>query len=58
MAIYDYECVACGNRFELNVPMSEHDRLKNDPPPCPKCGKKESRQLASLISCKIPSGYA
>lgn len=58
MAIYDYECQACGNRFDVNMSMSEHDRLKDDPPACPACGKKESRQLASLISCKIPSGYA
>lgn len=58
MAIYDFECGACGKRFEVNVSMTEHDRLKNDPPACPACGKRESRQLASLINCKISSGYA
>ncbi len=57
MAFYDYECGACGNHFELNVSMSEHDRLQSDPPACPKCGKKESKQLISMFSCKTPSGY-
>ncbi len=58
MAMYDYECGACGRRFEVRMSMSEHDRRKDDPPACPACGKTETHQLASLVSCKIPSGYA
>jgi len=58
VAIYDYQCRACGKRFELNISMSQHDRLKDDPPACPACGRKETQRLASLISCKISSGYA
>ena len=57
VAMYDYKCQACGRRFEMNVSMTEHDRLKDDPPPCPACGKKEARQLVSAFSCKTPSGY-
>jgi len=57
VATYDFECQACGERFELNMPMSQHDRLKDDPPACPACGKTETRQVVSLFSCKIPSGY-
>lgn len=57
MATYEYECGSCGKRFEVNIPMSEHDALRADPPTCPDCGEKESRQVVSLFSCKIPSGY-
>lgn len=57
MASYDFECHACGSRFELNVPMSEHDELKDQPPVCPKCGSHETRQLVSMVSSKTASGY-
>jgi putative FmdB family regulatory protein len=57
MASYDFECPACGSRFELNVPMSEHDKMKDQPPACPKCGSHDARQLVSLFSCKTPSAY-
>jgi putative FmdB family regulatory protein len=57
MASYEFECHACGERFQVNVAMSEHESLKANPPICPKCGKHESRQLVSLFTCKTPSGY-
>jgi len=56
MALYEYECPACGKRFEVTVPMHEHDRLQSEPPPCPDCGKPETHQLVSLFSCKPPTG--
>ena len=57
MAVYEFECQACGERFEITMPISEHDRLKKQAPACPKCGKRKSRQLASAFSCKAPSKY-
>ncbi len=52
MAIYEFECQACGKRFEISVPMHEHDRIRAQPPRCPECGKTETRQLVSLFGCK------
>ena len=57
MAVYEFECKDCGERFELSMPMSDHEKLKTEPPTCPKCGKTETRQLVSIFSCKTPSGY-
>lgn len=57
MAVYEFECQACGERFELTMSISDHDRLKKEPPACPKCEKTETRQLVSMFSCKTPSGY-
>lgn len=57
MAVYEFECQACGERFEVNVPISQHDQLKEKPPACPKCGKRKTHQLVSLFSCKTPSGW-
>jgi putative FmdB family regulatory protein len=56
MAVYEFECGACGERFEVQRPMSEHDHLKEQAPTCPKCGKTNTRQLVSVFSCKTPSG--
>ncbi len=57
MAIYEFECQDCGKRFDLTMAISEHDRVKEQPPACPDCGKRETRQLASTFSCKAPSKY-
>jgi putative FmdB family regulatory protein len=42
MPLYEYECDACGNRFELI-------RKFSDPPltTCPKCGEERVRKLVS-----------
>ena len=57
MAVYEFECKACGKHFEVSVPISEHDRLKTRPPKCPKCGKSRVQQLVSSFSTKAPSKY-
>jgi putative FmdB family regulatory protein len=57
MAVYEFECKACGKHFEVSVPISEHDRLKKRPPKCPKCGKSRVQQLVSSFSTKAPSKY-
>jgi putative FmdB family regulatory protein len=56
MAVYEFECAACGERFEVQRPMSQHDHLKEQAPTCPKCGKTDTRQLVSVFNCKSPSG--
>jgi putative FmdB family regulatory protein len=56
MAIYEFDCAACGERFEVTRPMSEHDRLKQTPPACPKCGAVDTHERVPLVSTKIPSG--
>jgi putative FmdB family regulatory protein len=57
MASYEFECQACRERFEITVPMSEHDRLKADPPTCPKCASHDTRPVVSLFSSRPASSY-
>ena len=57
MASYEFECQACHERFQVTVPMSEHDALKAHPPVCPKCASGDTRQLVSLFSSKPASSY-
>ena len=44
MPIYEFECEACGSRFEELV--SSDTRM----PACPACGSKETRRLLSPVS--------
>jgi putative FmdB family regulatory protein len=57
MAVYEFSCQACGERFEVTAPMSEHERLTREPPACPACGKKETQQVVSLFSCRPASTF-
>jgi putative FmdB family regulatory protein len=57
MAVYEFECKDCGERFQVTEAMREHDRLKAEPPKCPKCGQRQTRQLVTAFTCKTPSGY-
>jgi putative FmdB family regulatory protein len=57
MASYEFECHACSERFQVNVPMSEHDGLKLHPPACPKCASHDTHRLVSLFSSKPASSY-
>jgi putative FmdB family regulatory protein len=56
MAVYEFQCAQCDERFEVQRPMSEHDQLKEHMPTCPKCGAVDTRQLVSVFSCKTSSG--
>ena len=56
MAVYEFECAECGARFEVQLPMSEHDRLQEDATACARCGATDTRQLVSVFSCKTSSG--
>jgi putative FmdB family regulatory protein len=56
MAIYEFDCRSCGKRFEVRMPMSTHEDLRQALPACPACGKAETRQVVSAFSCKTPVG--
>jgi putative FmdB family regulatory protein len=53
MAMYEYECDSCGERFEIRASMSEHDTWEK-PPACPRCGKNKTSQLVSNFNCRAP----
>jgi putative FmdB family regulatory protein len=55
MAIYEFECTTCSERFEVSRAMSQHEELKQVPPPCPKCGESKTHELAPLVGYKTPS---
>ena len=57
MAAYEFECEACGERFQVTLPMSDYKQLKEQAPACPKCGERKTHQLVSTFGCKTPSGY-
>ncbi len=57
MATYEFECQACRERFQVTMPMSEHDGLKVHPPVCPTCASGDTRQMVSLFSSKPASSY-
>jgi len=44
MPVYEFECKACGSRFEELMP-SETESLA-----CPSCGSKQARRLLSPVS--------
>ncbi len=44
MALYEYLCGSCGNRFEKRMPMSEVLQLV----PCPNCKKKAKKVIGSF----------
>jgi putative FmdB family regulatory protein len=56
MAIYEFDGATCGERVEVSCPMSDHDRLKQPPPACPKCGAADTHQRVPLITAKATSG--
>ena len=57
MAVDEFECEACGHRFEVSAPPSEHERLTESPPACPACRKPRTRQLISLFNCPGPKSF-
>ena len=56
MAIYEFECQACGKHFEMRMPISEHDKIRQSPPTCPECGRSNTRQVVAEFACKTPAG--
>ncbi len=54
MALYEYKCFDCEERFELMRPMSKAD----EPAKCPECGGTESRRMISNFASITPGASA
>ena len=52
MPIYEYECVKCGERFELLRGMANSDSEIR----CPKCGTEGPRRVSSVFAMGSSSG--
>jgi len=46
MPIYEYQCMRCGERFELSRPMSE----AGAPAACPACGGASEKLISGFAS--------
>lgn len=46
MPLYEYECDACGERFETLVSASSRDETKQ----CPACGSDETERVPSTFA--------
>ncbi|MBM3288046.1 MAG: zinc ribbon domain-containing protein [Candidatus Eisenbacteria bacterium] len=54
MPIYEYECKACGSRFEELESFEARDK----PHTCPVCGARKSRPLVSRVAGGATSSCA
>jgi putative FmdB family regulatory protein len=54
MALYEYKCAGCEDRFDLMRPMSAAD----DPAECPECGSTDSRRVISNFASITPGASA
>ena len=54
MALYEYKCAGCEDRFDLIRPMSAAD----DPAECPECGSIDSRRVISNFASITPGASA
>jgi len=54
MALYEYKCAECEERFDLMRSMSTAD----EPAECPECGGSESRRLISNFASVTPGASA
>ena len=52
MPIYEYECQACGTRFELRRGMNDSDSEIT----CPKCGAVNPRRIFSAFNTASSEG--
>lgn len=46
MPLYEYECSACGERFEALVSAGEKDTTR----PCPKCNSEDIERVPSTFA--------
>jgi putative FmdB family regulatory protein len=53
MPIYDYECPNCGSIFEWIIFGGG-----NPPPPCPRCGREQTRKLMAAPAVHIKTHRA
>ena len=54
MALYEYRCAECEERFDLMRPMSAAD----EPAACPECGSEDSRRVISNFAAITPGASA
>ncbi len=54
MALYEYKCAECDERFDLMRPMSAADEAAE----CPACGSEESRRVISNFASITPGASA
>ena len=54
MALYEYKCAGCDERFDLMRSMSAAD----DPAECPECGSGESQRMISNFASITPGASA
>ena len=54
MALYEYKCAECEERFDLMRSMS----AANESAECPECGSSESRRLISNFASVTPGTSA
>ena len=52
MPIYEYECVKCGEKFELRRAIVDSDSEVK----CPKCGDEHPRKVFSVFGIGSSSG--
>jgi len=52
MPIYEYECISCGEKFELRHSMSDSSTDVK----CPKCGASDTRRVFSTFATASSSG--
>lgn len=45
MPVYEYQCLACGEKFDLLRGIRERDQKAA----CPKCGSKASKRVSSIF---------
>lgn len=53
MALYEYKCGGCEERFDLMRPMSDAD----EPAPCPECSGESLRVISNFASLKPGDSY-
>jgi len=46
MPIYEYECIKCGQKFELRRSMADSDKDTQ----CPRCGAEDSQRVFSVFA--------
>jgi putative FmdB family regulatory protein len=49
MAIYEFRCSRCRQRFSQSMPISQHGRRR---PACPKCHSREVEPVLSAFFAK------
>ena len=52
MPIYEYQCEACGERFEMLV----RSVSQQSHPACPKCGSRKVKKAISLFGVAATTG--